>query len=76
MSDIIPVPRRKSDLLAKLRAAVAAWQASPAQLRGATMQLRGSLEAYDRTLSTLSGRVDALHSSARRLETWADGILR
>jgi hypothetical protein len=84
---IIPFPRPAApDRLARAlsgltaaldtqRQAVAAWQATLAELRGVTGGLEKSLAQYDAALGGLAARVDGVNRQARTLEHWADGVL-
>jgi small-conductance mechanosensitive channel len=57
------------------RAAIAGWRQALAELDAGVGKLHRSLSAYQARLGGLKGQVDALHTEARRLESWADGVL-
>ena len=61
--------------LAGQRAAVLAWQQSLGALRGSVHGLGTSFSAYHDRLGALAQDVDGLRREARKLETWADGVL-
>ena len=61
--------------LAGQRDAVAAWRDSLGQLHGSVRGLGASLGAYQARLGGLADDVDGLNRQARRMETWADGVL-
>lgn len=61
--------------MADQRQAVAAWREVLAELKASTTKLDESLRGYRSNLRTLGNSVSALHSKARSMEAWADGVL-
>ena len=62
--------------LAEQRAAVASWRDGLSVLQSSVAGLDGTVRAYHAQLNGLRGRTEDVHSTARRLETWADAALR
>jgi len=61
--------------LAEQRVAVAAWREVLVELKTTTTGLHDSLQRYRANLLTLGDSVSVLHTNARALEQWADGVL-
>ncbi len=62
--------------LASQREAVAGWRGALGNLRGSVQDLNTSLQSYNSKLGALGERVGTLHTEAKRLEAWADGVLQ
>ncbi len=62
--------------LTRQQDAVVDWRRTLGMLGVGVGNLQQSLLAYHARLAELGARVDTLHASARRLERWADGVLK
>lgn len=90
-AEIIPFPARRMEKvgrerldrsLARLQAAlaeqavaVAAWRTELDRLRVGVGTLGRSFSDYNTRLGATKQGVDAVNAEARRLESWADGVL-
>lgn len=60
---------------AEQEAAVAAWRTQIGRLHEGVATLERSFEAYGARLGSAKRGVESLNAEARRLETWANGVL-
>ena len=87
---ILPFPKRAAEpdgkarlaeALAKLgraleeqKAAISAWRGATGELRESMQRLGGSLRGYQLELAELGGKVGTLNRSARNLQDWAEHV--
>jgi hypothetical protein len=62
--------------LAVQRTAMADWRGALGELHGGVRALGTSLTNYRDQLGEVGTRVKKLNGEARRLESWADGVLK
>ena len=62
--------------LAAQRASIAVWRASLAELKTTVTGLGDDMRQYAGSLDRLQAGVGRVNGEARRLEDWADGVLR